>query len=180
MSISCHPRVTDNDSQNPQRSLQQPRQPRRDNIRASLDRKPRTRNSTTPRQRGALDVETPTRCDREQTPLPWRTTPTDDPASRTPAGRLLTSCDTSSMANRSDGYQFHFDPASYLERIRAEVPAYDELQDVVADATAGIQAQRVLDLGVGTGRRLGGCSTSTQRLSWSASTRVRRCSLPRP
>jgi tRNA (cmo5U34)-methyltransferase len=55
------------------------------------------------------------------------------------------------MANRSGGGQFHFDPASYLETIRAEVPAYDELQDAVAEASAGIQAERVLELGVGTG-----------------------------
>jgi tRNA (cmo5U34)-methyltransferase len=55
------------------------------------------------------------------------------------------------MVNRPDGDQFHFDPATYLERIRAEVPAYDELQDAVAKATAGIQAERVLELGVGTG-----------------------------
>jgi hypothetical protein len=36
------------------------------------------------------------------------------------------------MVNRPDGDQFHFDPATYLERIRAEVPAYAELQDAVA------------------------------------------------
>jgi trans-aconitate methyltransferase len=40
---------------------------------------------------------------------------------------------------------------TYLETIRTEVLAYDELQDAVADATAGIQAERVLELGVGTG-----------------------------
>jgi tRNA (cmo5U34)-methyltransferase len=55
------------------------------------------------------------------------------------------------MVNRPDGYQFHFDPASYVEAIRAEVPAYDELQDAVAEATAGIHAEWVLELGVGTG-----------------------------
>ena len=55
------------------------------------------------------------------------------------------------MVDRPDGYQFHFDPASYLETIRAEVPAYDELQDAVAEATTGIHAERVLELGVGTG-----------------------------
>jgi hypothetical protein len=82
------------------------------------------------------------------------------------------------MVNRS-GNQFHFDPATYIGAIRT-VPAYDELQDAVAEATAGIQAEWVLELGVGTGKRLGGCSTSIQRRSWSASTRVRRCSLPRP
>ena len=67
-------------------------------------------------------------------------------------GRLLTPCDTASMVNRPDGYQFHFDPATYLETIREEVPAYDELQDAVAQATAGILAERVLELGVGTGQ----------------------------
>jgi tRNA (cmo5U34)-methyltransferase len=56
------------------------------------------------------------------------------------------------MVNRPDGDQFHFDPASYLETIRAEVPAYDDLQDAVADATAGIHVERVLELGVGTGQ----------------------------
>ena len=56
------------------------------------------------------------------------------------------------MVNRPDGYQFHFEPATYLETIRAEVPAYDKLQDAVAQATAGIHAERVLELGVGTGQ----------------------------
>ncbi len=65
--------------------------------------------------------------------------------------RLLTLCETASMVNRPDGDQFHFDPASYVERIRTEVPAYDELQDAVAKATAGVHAERVLELGVGTG-----------------------------
>ena len=56
------------------------------------------------------------------------------------------------MANRPDGGQFHFDPASYLQTIRKEVPAYDELQHAVAEATAGIHVERVLELGVGTGQ----------------------------
>jgi tRNA (cmo5U34)-methyltransferase len=56
------------------------------------------------------------------------------------------------MVSRPDGDQFHFDPASYLETIRAEVPAYDELQDAVAEATLGIRTERVLELGVGTGQ----------------------------
>jgi tRNA (cmo5U34)-methyltransferase len=55
------------------------------------------------------------------------------------------------MLNRPDGYQFHFDPDTYLETMRKEVPAYDELQDAVAEATAGIHAEHVLELGVGTG-----------------------------
>jgi tRNA (cmo5U34)-methyltransferase len=56
-----------------------------------------------------------------------------------------------SMVSRPDSDQFHFDPATYLERIRAEVPAYDELQGAVAEATAGIHAEWLPELGVGTG-----------------------------
>jgi hypothetical protein len=29
------------------------------------------------------------------------------------------------VVSRADGDQFHFDPATYLEKIREEVPAYD-------------------------------------------------------
>jgi tRNA (cmo5U34)-methyltransferase len=47
--------------------------------------------------------------------------------------------------------QFHFDPASYLAMIRADVPAYDELQERAAAATADVAARRILDLGAGTG-----------------------------
>jgi tRNA (cmo5U34)-methyltransferase len=47
--------------------------------------------------------------------------------------------------------QFHFDPTSYLGMIRADIPAYDELQDRVAAATAQVRAARILDLGAGTG-----------------------------
>jgi tRNA (cmo5U34)-methyltransferase len=65
---------------------------------------------------------------------------------------LLNSCETAVMVNSPDGYQFHFDPATYLETMRREVPAYDELQEAVAQATTGIHAERVLELGVGTGQ----------------------------
>jgi tRNA (cmo5U34)-methyltransferase len=51
----------------------------------------------------------------------------------------------------ASGEQFHFDPATYLDMVREEVPAYDELQDAVAAATAGRSVERVLELGVGTG-----------------------------
>jgi tRNA (cmo5U34)-methyltransferase len=51
----------------------------------------------------------------------------------------------------TDGEQFHFDPATYLDMVREEVPAYDELQDAVAAATVGARVERVLELGVGTG-----------------------------
>lgn len=47
--------------------------------------------------------------------------------------------------------QFHWDPDSYLALIREEVPAYERLQRELVAATAGIQAQRILELGVGTG-----------------------------
>ncbi|MDQ1519880.1 MAG: hypothetical protein QOI55_953 [Actinomycetota bacterium] len=52
------------------------------------------------------------------------------------------------------GEQFHFDPATYLEMVQAEVPAYERFQDAVADATLGVEATRLLDLGVGTGETL--------------------------
>jgi tRNA (cmo5U34)-methyltransferase len=66
-----------------------------------------------------------------------------------PAAESLRDCIHGQHTRR---LQFHFDPASYLEMIRAEVPSYDELQDAVAEATAGIHAERVLELGVGTGQ----------------------------
>jgi tRNA (cmo5U34)-methyltransferase len=47
--------------------------------------------------------------------------------------------------------QFHFDPASYLDLIRADIPRYEEVQERVAAATAGVDATRILDLGAGTG-----------------------------
>jgi tRNA (cmo5U34)-methyltransferase len=47
--------------------------------------------------------------------------------------------------------QFHFDPNTYLEEIRSDIPVFDALQDQVARATDGIEAQTILELGVGTG-----------------------------
>jgi tRNA (cmo5U34)-methyltransferase len=49
------------------------------------------------------------------------------------------------------GDQFHFHPDSYLELVRREVPAYDRLQDEVAQAVRGLQPRSILDLGAGTG-----------------------------
>lgn len=46
--------------------------------------------------------------------------------------------------------QYHFDADSYADEIRAELPAYDWLQDAVAAASDG-SARRILDLGTGTG-----------------------------
>lgn len=46
--------------------------------------------------------------------------------------------------------QFHWDPGTYLEAIRAEVPRFDELQAAAIEAIPGPPA-RALDLGIGTG-----------------------------
>ena len=46
---------------------------------------------------------------------------------------------------------FEFEPESYLETIREDIPRYDELQDAVAAATVGVDARRILELGTGTG-----------------------------
>ena len=50
--------------------------------------------------------------------------------------------------------QFHFDPATYADLMRAEVPAYARLQEAVAAASDGVAVSSVLDLGVGTGETL--------------------------
>ncbi len=46
--------------------------------------------------------------------------------------------------------QFHFDPDTYSEMIRDDIPVYDRLQDELARAS-GAGARRVLELGTGTG-----------------------------
>lgn len=46
--------------------------------------------------------------------------------------------------------QFHMDPETYLDQIRADVPRYDELQAATIDAIPFAPA-RVLELGIGTG-----------------------------
>jgi tRNA (cmo5U34)-methyltransferase len=51
--------------------------------------------------------------------------------------------------------QFHFDPATYLDMMHQEVPAYGRLQEAVAAAaTGGLSVSSVLDLGTGTGETL--------------------------
>jgi tRNA (cmo5U34)-methyltransferase len=50
--------------------------------------------------------------------------------------------------------QFHFDPATYPHFIRDEIPHYDELQALLAAATALVTATSILDLGTGTGETL--------------------------
>lgn len=46
--------------------------------------------------------------------------------------------------------QFHWDPQTYLETIRHEVPRFDELQDAALAAVPAAPG-RVLELGIGTG-----------------------------
>lgn len=47
--------------------------------------------------------------------------------------------------------ELDFDPSTYPEEIRADIPRFDELQDVVAEAARGGVARRILELGTGTG-----------------------------
>ena len=46
--------------------------------------------------------------------------------------------------------QFHMDPETYLDEIRADIPRYDDLQAATIDAIP-FSPGRVLELGVGTG-----------------------------
>jgi tRNA (cmo5U34)-methyltransferase len=46
--------------------------------------------------------------------------------------------------------QFHWNPETYLEQARAEVPRFDELQKAAVDAIP-FAPERVLELGMGTG-----------------------------
>jgi tRNA (cmo5U34)-methyltransferase len=50
--------------------------------------------------------------------------------------------------------QFHFHPDGYLDLVRAEVPDYDRLQTVVAEAASEVPAGAIIDLGTGTGETL--------------------------
>lgn len=45
----------------------------------------------------------------------------------------------------------HFKPEGYLELMHDELPRYDELQERTAEATVGVDARRILELGIGTG-----------------------------
>ncbi len=47
--------------------------------------------------------------------------------------------------------QFHWEPDSYLALMRQEVPDYERLQAEAVDATHGINAHSILELGTGTG-----------------------------
>jgi tRNA (cmo5U34)-methyltransferase len=49
--------------------------------------------------------------------------------------------------------QFHWDPTTYLELMRAEVPSYERLQveTAAASGASGFEARAILELGTGTG-----------------------------
>lgn len=47
-------------------------------------------------------------------------------------------------------WRYRFDPKTYADTIRADIPAFDRLQDELARAS-GYGARRILDLGTGTG-----------------------------
>jgi len=47
--------------------------------------------------------------------------------------------------------QWHWDPATYLDNMLAEIAAYPELQERTAAATEGLEAREILELGIGTG-----------------------------
>jgi tRNA (cmo5U34)-methyltransferase len=76
--------------------------------------------------------------------------------------------------------QFHWDPASYLSLMHEEVPDYEQLQNETA-AAVGAGAQRVLELGTGTGEtarrvlaanptaHLIGIDASSEMLVWATS-----------
>jgi tRNA threonylcarbamoyl adenosine modification protein (Sua5/YciO/YrdC/YwlC family) len=53
--------------------------------------------------------------------------------------------------DRALAHQFHFDPETYAELIRAEIPEYDALQDAIAAASGDVAVVRILELGTGTG-----------------------------
>ncbi len=44
-----------------------------------------------------------------------------------------------------------WNPDTYLAQMNAEIPGYEELEEAVAAATAGLSLQTVLELGTGTG-----------------------------
>ena len=47
--------------------------------------------------------------------------------------------------------QWHWDPETYLRNMLQEVPSYPDLQEQTAGAAADVQAQAILELGIGTG-----------------------------
>jgi hypothetical protein len=54
--------------------------------------------------------------------------------------------------------QFHMDPETYLDEIRAELPRYDDIQTATINAIP-FPPRKVLELGVGTGETTVACSS---------------------
>jgi tRNA (cmo5U34)-methyltransferase len=48
-----------------------------------------------------------------------------------------------------------WDPDTYLAGMLDDIPGYTELQERAAEATAGVAAERILELGIGTGETTG-------------------------
>jgi tRNA threonylcarbamoyl adenosine modification protein (Sua5/YciO/YrdC/YwlC family) len=48
------------------------------------------------------------------------------------------------------GWQFHFDPTTYAEEIREDIPEFDAFEDAVVEAS-GSRVTSILELGTGTG-----------------------------
>jgi len=64
--------------------------------------------------------------------------------------RAGSSASTSEGSDTDLAAQFHWNPETYLEEIRAEVPRFDELQEQAVNAIP-FAPDRVLELGMGTG-----------------------------
>jgi tRNA (cmo5U34)-methyltransferase len=60
-----------------------------------------------------------------------------------------------------------WNPELYLDEIRIEIPRFDDFQDAVADATLGIEASSVLELGVGTGETARRVRAVHPRATWT-------------
>jgi tRNA (cmo5U34)-methyltransferase len=71
--------------------------------------------------------------------------------------------------------QFHFDPDTYLDMVRSEVPDYDVLQRIITEAARQVEARTILDLGTGTGetlRHIGDCHPTAQLIGIDESDRM--------
>ena len=92
------------------------------------------------------------------------------------------------MVSRPDGDQFHFDPATYLDMVLAEVPAYVELQDATAVGDdrgagrtgAGARRRHGRDVGAGAAGPPRGGAGRHRRERPDARCRPRPRGLPKP
>jgi len=69
---------------------------------------------------------------------------------------------------------FHFNPDTYGDMIRADLPGFDVFQDTTVAAT-GREARRILELGTVLAKRPNDCSSAMHRQSSLGSMRARRC-----